>query len=380
MKPAQWCRRAPWSILFCTGALILLGLAGILRGDDMSGTGNFAARQMVWVGLSLPALLVATFVPYRTLKRFSYPLFAVSLLLLSAVYLLPPRNGARRWIPLGVMYFQPSELAKLAFVMALAQYLMYRSNYRRLAGLILPFVLTLIPVALILREPDLGTSLLFLPALFAMLFAAGARPRHLTCIGLLGVAVLPALWLGMTAEQKSRVVTVFTQRDGGTVPKGDGYQLHQSKQALAFGGLWGSEEMGGIAEEPTTFHLPAGRTDFVFCLVGERFGFCGAALTLLLYLVLFGRGLMIAAGTREPYGRLLAVGIIALLATQTLINVGMTVGLMPITGMTLPLMSYGGSSLLSTCIALGLLMNVGMRPGYEIGPDPFRFGVKQPAF
>jgi len=195
----------------------------------------------------------------------------------------------------------------------------------------------------------------------------------LLAIILLGILMLPALWMGMSAEQKSRVVTVFTQKDSGPVPKGDGYHLHQSKQVLALGGVWGSELTGMPVDDPIAYHLPADRTDFVYCLIGERWGIVGTLSALGLYLLVFARGLWIAAATREPFGRLIAVGIVALLAAQAAINTGMTVGLMPITGLTLPLMSYGGSSLLSTCLALGLLINVGMRPGYEVAPAPFRF-------
>jgi cell division protein FtsW (lipid II flippase) len=137
--------------------------------------------------------------------------------------------------------------------------------------------------------------------------------------------------------------------------------------------LWGSEAGGLRIDDPAAYHLPAARTDFIFCLIAERWGLFGAAFTLLLYAVLYARGLMIAAATHEPFGRLLAVGIVALLAVQTIINTGMTVGLMPITGLTLPLVSYGGSSLLATSAALGLLINIGMRPGYEITGEPFRF-------
>ena len=373
MKTVDWLKRIPWTIVVCALALMLIGLAGIVRGDGLIGRSDLFSRQIVWIALAIPAMFVTTLIPYRSLRWMSFPLFALSLLLLVLVYFMPARNGSHRWIPLGIMYFQPSELAKLTFMMALAHYLMYRKNYRRLTGLIAPFILTLIPVGLILREPDLGTSLVFLPVLFAMLFAAGARPRHLTCVALLGLAVLPALWIGMSAEQKSRIVTLFVQHDGGEVPKGDGYHLHQSKQVLALGGIWGSEVTGMAVDDPLAYHLPAGRTDFVFCLVGERFGLMGCLLTIGLYLLLFARGLRIAAATREPFGRLLAVGIVALLATQTIINSGMTVGLMPITGMTLPLLSYGGSSLLATCLCLGLLINIGMRPGYEMAPEPFRF-------
>jgi cell division protein FtsW (lipid II flippase) len=374
IKAGEWIQRVPWSIVVVAAGLMAAGLAGIGRADELADRGDLFGRQLVWIVLSAPAMFAATLVPYRSLRRFSVPLFGLSLLLLVAVYFTPARNGAHRWIPLGVMLFQPSEMAKLAFIMALAHYLMYRRNYRRLSGLLVPFVLTLIPVVLILREPDLGTSLIFLPVLFAMLFAAGARPRHLLLIMMLGAALLPALWMAMTAEQKSRVVTLFVQQDGGPAPRGDGYHLHQSKQMLASGGIWGSDISGVALKDPAAYRLPAARTDFVFCLVGERFGLAGCAITLLLYSVLFARGLRIAAATREPYGRLLAVGIVALVATQTTINAGMTVGLMPITGMTLPLMSYGGSSLLATCVALGLLINVGMRPGYEMTPEPFRFG------
>jgi cell division protein FtsW (lipid II flippase) len=352
---------------------MMLGLLGIARGDELTGLGEFHSKQVVWVLLSLPVLLASSAISYRLLRFVAWPLFGLSIVLLVLVFFLPARNGAHRWIYLGPVNLQPSELAKLAYILTLADYLMYRENYRRFFGLFVPFVLTLIPVGLILREPDLGTSLVFFPILFAMLFAAGARPRHLIAVGLLGVLCLPALWWGMSAEQKSRVTAVFSQRDGGPAPRGDGYHLHQSKQVLAFGGTFGSEWTGMTLTDPLAYHLPAGRTDFIFCLIGERYGLSGTLLAMLIYAVLFARGLMIAAATREPFGRLLAVGIVALLATQVLINTGMTVGLMPITGITLPLVSYGGSSLLATSVALGLLLSVGLRPGYEITHEPFRF-------
>lgn len=373
MRIRDWTRRVPWTILVCALGLMLLGLSGIARGDELTERGNFFNRQVIWVLLAIPVLLASSAVSYRLLRYLAWPLFGMSLILLVVVYFLPARNGSHRWIYLGPVNLQPSELAKLAYILTLADYLMYRRNYRRWLGLVAPFLLTLVPVGLILREPDLGTSLVFFPILFAMLFAAGARPRHLMAIGLLGVLCLPALWWGMSAEQKSRVVTLFTQQDGGPAPRGDGYHLHQSKQVLAFGGVRGSEWGGMTMNDPLAYHLPAGRTDFIFCLIGERWGIAGTLFVILLYMVLFARGLTIAGATREPFGRLVAVGIVALLASQTIINTGMTVGLMPITGLTLPLMSYGGSSLLATSLALGLLLNIGLRPGYEISPEPFRF-------
>ncbi len=377
MTVKEWIKRLPWTIVITAIVLMLIGYSGIVRGDELAKSGNYAFRQIVWISLGIPFMFLATIIPYRSLRWFSYPIFFVNLLLLILVYFMPARNGAHRWIPLGIMDVQPSEIAKLTYMMALAHYLMYRDNYRRLLGLIAPFILTLLPVGLILREPDLGTSLLFLPVLFVMLFSAGARSRHLLLIGVLGLAMLPVLWMGMSAEQKSRIVTIFTQNDTGPTPKGDGYQLHQSKRMLALGSAWGSEMEGMAIADPAAYRLPAARTDFILCLVGERWGLLGTLGTLLLYLFLIVRGLSVASATREPFGRLLAVGIVALMATQVVINAGMTVGLMPITGLTLPLVSYGGASLISTCLCLGLLMNIGMHPGYEIGRDPFYFGNKK---
>lgn len=365
--------RVPWLMLAATGALVLIGLSAISRGDELVGGGTTAQKQLVWAVLGVPVLVAAAAVPYRTFLRFSYPLLAATVLLLVAVFVFPPRNGSRRWIPLGLLYFQPSEVAKIAFILALAAYLRFRENFRSLPGLIPPFAIALVPMGLILIEPDLGTSLLFVPVLAAMLFAAGARPRHLALVGLLGVAMLPVLWANMGAYQKARVVAVFTQRDAGPPPKGDGYHLHQSKRVLALGGTWGSEITGMQSPDPLDYHLPAGRTDFIFCLVGERWGFAGCCATLAIYFLTFRQGIAAAIATREPFGRLLAVGITTLLATQVLINTAMTVGLMPITGITLPLMSYGGSSLLSTLAAIGLLTNVALRPGNDVTPMPFRF-------
>ncbi len=375
MQLGEGLKRVPWSVVVAATALVMLGLAGISRGDQLAGSGAYFTRQLVWVGLAIPALIAAAWVPYRSLRPVSYLLFGVTIVLLLLVFLMPARGGARRWIPLGLFDMQPSELAKLTFILALSHYLMYRRNFRRFLGLFTPFLLTLVPLVLVLKEPDLGTALLFLPMLLAMLLAAGARLRHLMLIGMMGVAVTPVLWLGMNAEQKSRVVSLLTQVENGPVPRGDGYHLYQSKRMLSLGGTWGSELSGMPVDDPAAYHLPAARTDFVFCLIGERFGLFGSLLTLAIYFVLVVKGLAIAHSTREPFGRLLATGIVTLLATQAIINTGMTVGLMPITGMTLPLVSYGGSSLVATAIALGLLINVAIRPGYEVTAEPFRFAA-----
>lgn len=370
---AETPQRVPWLVICCALGLLLIGLSGIERADELSDGQNLFARQVTWAILGVPILLFGIVVPYRRWQPYSYPLFALTLPLLIVVFWMAPRNGARCWIPLGFFDFQPSELAKLACIMTLANYLMTSDNFRKLSGLLPPFLVTMIPAGLILKEPDLGSAMLFLPVMMAMLFAAGARPRHLLLVTVLGLACLPVFWMGMSPEQKSRITSLFNQVDGGPAPQGDGYHQHQAKLVHSLGGLWGSEWSGMPLEDPDAYHLPAGQTDFVFCWVGERWGLGGVLLTMGLYALLFAKGLHIAASTRDPYGRLLAVGIVALLASQAIINAGMTAGIAPIAGITLPLMSYGGSSLLSTCLALGLLMNVGMRPGYYVAPEPFAF-------
>jgi len=323
----------------------------------------------------LLAMLAMSVPNYRILCRYGYAIFLAALVLLVVVYFFPPINRAHRWIRLGPLGVQPSEFAKLAFVLALAQYLMYRENYRRLRGLVIPLVLTMVPVLLVLKEPDLGMSLVFLPVLFVMLFAAGARRADLAKVLALGVLALPLLWTQMSREQKSRVVALFDQPAAEERPGDDAYHLTQAMLLRAWGGTGGSRLSGLPTDDPAVYYLPEASTDFVFCVLGERLGLPGLAAVLGLYTFLVWRGLAIATATREPFGRLVAVGVVTLLAVQVLINAGMTVGLLPITGLPLPLVSYGGSGLLAHGIALGLLLNIGARPGYEVTKEPFRWAV-----
>ena len=353
--------------------LLLLGISGIQRGDELAGSGAYAPRQVLWAVLGTATLCASLALPYRSLRGWGYPFYGVCIVLLVAVYIFPARNGARRWIPVGPMSLQPSELAKLAYILALGRYLMFRRNQRTVWGLIPPFLLTIAPVLLILKEPDLGTALLFFPVLFVVLYAAGARKWHLAATLCAGLAVVPVLWTVMNAEQKSRVTMLMTQQDGGAPQTGDGYHLHQSKQVLALGGTWGSRVTGMPLSDQAAYRLPAGRTDFVYCLVGERWGIAGTLGVLLLYVTLIGLGCWVAARTRDPFGRLVATGIVAMVGFQACVNTAMTVGLAPITGLTLPLMSYGGSSLLITFLSLGLLINIALRPGYDLAGQPFQF-------
>jgi rod shape determining protein RodA len=279
-------------------------------------------------------------------------------------------------------------LCKIAYILALAWYLRYRSNYRNFRALVGPFVLTLFPMVLILLEPDLGTMLLMMPVLFTMLFVAGARVRHLALIILLAVAVSPALWFKMKPYQRTRISSVLLQSEwvrekaeenptvsrilvGGKFTerrwRNDwGYQLIRSKFAIASGGLMGS----GFGRGPFIKYdfLAERHNDFIFSVIAHQGGFLGCAAFLGLYIIVIACGLEIAAHNTDPFARLLAVGIIAMFVVQIIVNMGMTLGIMPVTGLTLPFVSYGGSSLLVNMIAVGLLNNVGRGRPFSVAP------------
>jgi rod shape determining protein RodA len=321
-------------------------------------------------------MLTATLTSYRRLCYWSYPIFGLSISLLVAVYFFRPVNGAHRWVRWGHIGLQPSELAKLAFVLMLGRYLMDRENYRRLRGLFTPLLLATLPVLLVLKEPDLGTASVFLPVMFIMLLVAGARRGDLLRLFIAGVVLLPLFWMQMSRYQKSRVEVLMTPPAPGQKPSADAYQLYQARTMMALGGRWGSLVSGPPTDDVGVYHLPEDHTDFIFCVLAERFGLPGLGLVFALYGVIVWRTARVASETREPFGRLVAAGVAALLGAQVLINTGVTVGLLPVTGLALPLVSYGGSGLLVHCLALGLVLNIAMRPGYEVTNEPFRYRVR----
>ncbi len=373
MKPESWGVRLPWLVVFCPTVLVVLGCIGIARCEDLSGgSGKFLRMQLVWAVLAVFIAAVAALPNYRKLGRWSFALYLFAAVLLVLVYFFPPVNGARRWVRIGSLSFQPSELAKVACVLAVARSLMNRPAWTGLAALVAPLGLTALPVLLVLREPDLGTAMVFIPTVAVMLVAAGLTRAQFLALALLGLLALPVLWSHMSLEQRSRVTSLFEQAGPGEAATGDGYHLRQAKMVLALGGFWGSLLAGPAVNDPGAYHLPEARSDFIFCVLKERLGLPGAALVLGLYGVIVWRGFEIAAATREPFGRLAAVGLTSLIAVQVLINTGMNVGLLPITGLSLPLVSYGGSGLVSQGLLLGLLINIGMRPGYALAREPFR--------
>lgn len=367
---------------------------------DIAGLAGHWKKQLVFIAVAAIGFIVANVLDYRRLGPVSYLIYGGVLLLL--VYLVvsryvvqlpfaaPNRNGVHRWIVFhpSLPRIQPSEFCKLAYILALAWYLRYRSNYRHLKSLVGPFALTLLPMVLILIEPDLGTTLLMMPVFFTMVFIAGARVRHLLLIVLVAVLISPAMWFKMHEYQRTRISSVLLQSEwvrqkaqsnpafgriliGGKFTERQwqndwGYHLIRSKFAIASGGAIGR----GFGRGPFIRYdfLSERHNDFIFSMVAHQWGFFGSLAFLGLYVVLVLCGLEIAAHNVDPFARLVAVGISAMFAVQVLVNVGMTLGVMPITGLTLPFVSYGGSSLLVNLMAVGLLNNIGRCRPFSVAP------------
>lgn len=374
-----------WLVLASAILLTLVGLHAIYAGEaEDGGTASRTRTQAVFAVVGLAGMWLVTWIGHVQFGRAAYLFFAATLVLLALLVLahkvplgpvIPLRRNVARWVQLGPIGFQPSEYAKIVFVLALARYLRFRSNYRRLGGLVAPFVLTLVPTGLILAEPDLGTSLLFLPVLFIMLYAAGARLRHLAIVLALGAAAAPVFYVSplMSAYQRQRIDSWLHQDDPD--PRWQmnaGYQLRQSKIAIG-SGQW----FGQPLEQAAFFRhdmLPEEQNDFIFAVIAHQWGFVGATLVIALYLLLFASGFVAASASNDPFTRLVAVGMTAMIAVQMFINVGMTVGQTPVTGITLPFISAGGSSLVAYFVAVGFLLSAARHRPVVMAGKPFEYG------
>ncbi|MCA9457293.1 MAG: putative lipid II flippase FtsW [Nitrospiraceae bacterium] len=336
------------------GLVMVFSASGVMAENKFTNATYYLQRQIVWMLLGFGVLLVGSFIDYRQWKRW-IPMVVggciVGLLLVLAVG--PQINGARRWLALGFFSIQPTEMAKLAVVLYLAAFL---SNPQRRVtdwqrGFLPPVAMVGIICGLIVVEPDLGSTVVISLVFVSMMYLAGARVRHLAYLGgpmILGVGAL--IW--MSPERWERMTTFmnpFADRQGA------GYQLVQSILALENGGLFG---VGLGQGKQKLMFLPEGHTDFVLALVGEELGLMGTCGLLALFAILVCKGFRVAALAPDLFGRYLALGITMLLGIQALINAGVVSGLLPTKGLTLPLVSYGGSSLLVTMLALGILLSV----------------------
>lgn len=325
----------------------------------------YLKRQVQWAIFGAIIMIVVISLDYRVYRKWSRVLYAGSVVVLGTVVALAPAvMGAERWIVLGPLRLQPSEFVKISIILTLAKHLEEKTDLSRPRDLLSPLLHVFLPMVLILLQPDFGTALVFAAIVLGMLFFAGAKPKHLIALTLVGIlAVTAAAYLStqglvpLLKEYQVKRLTVFL--DPYADRMGDGWNVIQSMIAIGSGGFFGKGLFGG-SQTQLNF-LPARHTDFIFSVVGEEFGFLGAALLLTLFALLLWRLLRATVVAKDRFGSLIAAGVTSMFLFHVLINIGMTLGIMPITGITLPFISQGGSSLLSNLIAIGLILNIVMR-------------------
>ncbi|MCH8036534.1 MAG: rod shape-determining protein RodA [Proteobacteria bacterium] len=344
-----------WSLVFLTALISLIGFAMLFSAAD-GNADPWAKRQMLRFSVGLAMMLAIALVDIRFVFRYAYLMYFGALALLIAVEIVGTSGmGAQRWIDLKVIQLQPSELMKVAILLALARYFhgLSQEEIARPFYLVVPIAIALVPAALVLKQPDLGTTAMLLMVATAVFFCAGVRLWKFAVVGMLGLSAIPIAWQFLRPYQRQRVLTFL---DPEIDPLGAGYHILQSKIALGSGGLFGRGFLQG-SQSHLNF-LPEKQTDFIFTMLAEEFGMIGGLVLLGLYAILLIYGLAIALRSRNQFGRLLAVGITCNIFLYVFINIAMVMGLVPVVGVPLPLISYGGTAMLTIMGALGLLMSV----------------------
>ena len=369
-SPLQRLRNLNWWMV-----LGLIAIAGVGTAMLYSvGGGKFdpwASRHLSRFLMALVGLIVIAIVDIRWWMRLAYPAYFIGLILLVYVEFAGTTGmGGQRWIDLGFMRIQPSELMKVAVILALARYFhgLTISAHNRLSSLAVPILLILLPAAMVVRQPDLGTALLIVAGGIGVLFLAGAR-MWLFIVGFIGaIASIPIGWQLMQDYQKARVM-IFLNPESD--PLGAGYQIMQSKIALGSGGVWGKGFMEGTQSQLN--FLPEMKTDFIFTVLAEEFGIMGGVGLIIIYMALLSYGVLVSLTCRSQFGRLLAAGLSFTLFLYVFVNVAMVMGLLPVVGVPLPLVSYGGSAMITFMLAYGLILSVGLNRGISI-PRKDAFG------
>ncbi len=320
-------------------------------------------RQIIWIILGALFFMLMSSINYRRILDATYFLYGFTVFLLLLVFIIGViRLGAQRWLKFFWLNFQPSELAKLTVLIFLAKYFSFKSiddislkvrQFGIVRSLLIPLFFILIPVGLIIEQPDLGSAIMVFSVFIIMLFVSGVRLKYIISFLSLILLSLPFLWHFLRDYQKERLLVFLNPNID---PLGAGYTVIQSKIAIGSGGIFGKGWLSGTQSQ--LHFLPESHTDFIFATFAEEWGLFGAAVLLLLYYLLIRQGIAIGLRTNDYFGRLLAVGISSLLCLQVFINIAMNLGLAPVVGLPLPLMSYGGSSIFITFIFLGILANI----------------------
>ncbi|HLU21993.1 stage V sporulation protein E [Lederbergia graminis] len=343
-------------LLLSIGLIMVYSASAVAANYHFSDSFFFAKRQLLFAGVGIIAMFVIMYVDYWVIKKWVKPILIICFILLIAV-LIPgvgmTRNGSTSWIGVGAFSIQPSEFMKLAMIAFLAKFLSENQRYITTVkkGLLPSLSLVFIAFGLIMLQPDLGTGTVMVGTCILMIFTAGARILHFAVLGLVGVAG----FVGLVISAPYRIARITSFLDPWQDPLGSGFQIIQSLYAIGPGGLFG---LGLGESRQKFFYLPEPQTDFIFAVIAEELGFIGGSVILLLFALLLWRGIRVALGAPDLFGSFLAVGIISMIAIQVMINIGVVIGLMPVTGITLPFLSYGGSSLTLMLMAVGILLNI----------------------
>jgi len=360
----------PWGMVALIFVIALIGLATVYSATyTPKGPSSLYYRQMVWLAIGVMVMLLAIVVDYHTVGRYAYVLYAASLVLLLLVMAIGKTGmGAQRWLAIGPFAFQPSEFAKLSLTLALARYFAEdpKGGGYGLRDLAIPGAMVMVPLVLVLKQPDLGTALMLLLTSSLIVMIAGIRVRSVIVVLLIGATIASAVFLvppvrhkiwGKFKPYQQNRIKAFV--DPGSDPLGSGYHANQSKIAVGSGQITGKGFRQGTQSQMA--FLPERHTDFIFAVISEEHGFIGSSLLVILYLVLLLAGVDTATNAKDRLGVLMAGGIVSMISLYVFINVGMAVGIVPVVGVPLPLVSYGGTSIITTFLALGLLLNIQTR-------------------
>ena len=350
MKTSSW----DWLLLILPIVLTIIGIVTIFSITHQQNGWSFLIQQTIYLVIGVGLCLTFIYLDYRLLKGLAPVIYAIGIILLAVVVLFGPSiQGSSRWLSFGFFNFQPSELFKIILVISLAA-LFSSIDKIKWSQLVAAASITLLPIGLVVLQPDLGMSLLFLAILLVMILVSKVDRLYLSAIGLLSAIVAPLAWFFVLADyQKNRIISfIYPQAD----PFGAGYNVLQSTIAVGSGGLIG-KGLGHGPQSQLNF-LPSQHTDFIFATISEELGFWGASLVLLIFLVFLIKIVKVAKNSLDDFGRYLAVGFLTIFLLQLLINVGMNLGIMPVTGIPLPFVSYGGSSLITSFIMVGILIGI----------------------
>lgn len=349
-----------WVIFFVTISLSAIGIINIYSATLMDNNSSLYEKQLLWFFIGLVFMLIITFINYIHLEKLAYPIYGLSITLLIATLLFGRTTaGATRWLNIGFVTFQPSEFAKIAVIIILSKYFNTAKlpiKGLSLKDLILPSILIFIPFILIAKQPDMGTAILIFFTFASMVIFTKVRVKTLIGIIAVSLPLIPLGWHFLKGYQKARLMSFW---DSTLDPLGTGYHILQSKIAIGSGGFIGNGFTHGTQGQLR--FLPEHHTDFIFSVLSEEWGFAGSFIVLTLYFILILWGLNIAQNAKDRLGAFLAFGVSSMLLWHIAINIGMVTGMLPVVGVPLPFMSYGGSFLLTTMIGTGILANVSMR-------------------